>query len=92
MVFRAKFDEDLVKKLTEPRYCYKFVHSRRKEGFKDQTQQNTSVEDSQAKKIVVDNNFNFLYDLIANFLNPTDALKFPEIQAQSLEEQILQKR
>ena len=86
---RAKFDEDLVKKLAEPRYCFKYLNGRKSGGFKVQTKDATNIDDSHAKKMVVDNNFNFLFDLVEHLINPQDAILVNSEPEKSLEENIL---
>ena len=46
-------------------------------------------DDSFFKKLVVDNNFNFLFDLVQNLLNPVEILVDPKSQTRSIEDRIL---
>ena len=69
MTMRAKFNEDSVDKVAEPRFCYKMV-SGNLNVISDQTLRLVSPEEPYLKKLAVENNFNFLYDFIRILLNP----------------------
>lgn len=58
---------DLQSKLSEPRFCYKFLQ-------KNGSNIEKKGSDPLAKQVVIDNNFNFLFDFIQNTLNPIQVL------------------
>ena len=88
LVLRDKFNEDYIPKITEPRFCYKFVNGS-KSSLNEQTVSLMNKDDSFFKKLVVDNNFNFLFDLVQNLLNPVEILVDPKSQTRSIEDRIL---
>ena len=63
IVLRAKFSDELISKLTEPRFSYR-------NSQQETVQELKKEEDCFIKKVIIDNNFNFLFDFIQNTLNP----------------------
>lgn len=72
-----KYNEDWIKRLAEPRFCYKSMHNHLNATQKWRNQElgvDSSEEHSYMKKLVIDNNSHYLYDFIQNCLNPMSIL------------------
>lgn len=87
VLLRFKFNEDLVKRLSEPRFCYKFLHNQinsQNEGANAEAlRQAQKDEQSYMKKLVIENNLNFLPDFVQNCLAPVQVLP-PQVRNPNL--------
>lgn len=87
VIFRVKLNQDMVNKIQEPRYCFKYKTNSVVIG--DKAQGILNEEENLIKKEVVQQNINFISDLIQFFFGNVNPL--PEIEASmSLKDRFLQ--